>query len=78
MSDHLDLSAPDPPLPAYLTIPPNVESALPGCLSVTELLRYPFPKSPMMHQDHWWIFLTMRMRGSMVSVMKFLLALRQS
>ena len=77
-SDHLDLSAVDPPLPAYLTILPNVESVLPGCLSVTELLRYPFTKSPMMHQDHWWIFLTMKTRGSMVSVMKFLLAVRQS
>jgi len=35
--------APDPPMPAYLTIPFNDESVLPRrCLSVAELLRYEF------------------------------------
>ena len=35
---------PDPPLPAYLSIPHNVKSALPGRLfSVVQLLQYDFP-----------------------------------
>ena len=41
--DFIDI-APDPPLPAFLLIPTDTESVLPGRhLSVAELLRYEFP-----------------------------------
>jgi hypothetical protein len=41
--NHIDI-APDPSPPAYLSIPPDMESALPGrSLSVTELLQHKCP-----------------------------------
>ena len=41
--DFIEIS-PDPPLPAYLSIPADAESLLPErCLSVTEFLQYKFP-----------------------------------
>ena len=43
--DFIEIS-PDPPLPAYLSIPADAKSLLPErCLSVTEFLQYKFPGS---------------------------------